>query len=81
MTHIQMTTIEEHDFTFLTSQTKVWEAGTKLSNLRTMCSLCNQGAKNITPAPPSRLQLMAILRRANRDDQLSALEWLKSRYD
>ena len=55
--------------------------GEELSNLRTMCSLCNQGAKNITPAPPSRLQLMAVLRRANREDQVEALEWLKTRYE
>ena len=52
----------------------------ELSNLRAMCSVCNQGAKNITPSPPSRLQLMAILRRANRDDQLEARRWLNDRF-
>lgn len=52
----------------------------ELSNLRAMCSVCNQGARNITPAPPSRLQLMAILRRANRDDQREAWRWLKDRF-
>ena len=52
----------------------------EFSNLRAMCSVCNQGARNITPAPPSRLQLMAILRRANRDDQMQAWRWLQSRF-
>ena len=40
-----------------------------------------KGARNITPSPPSRLQLMAILRRANRDDQREAWKWLKDRFD
>lgn len=51
------------------------------SNLRALCSLCNEGVKNISPAPPSRRKLMAVLRKANRGDQIAALEWLQRKYN
>ena len=47
-----------------------------LSNLRALCSTCNQGAKNLVQEPPSRSWLLGQLRRATIDDQKAALEWL-----
>ena len=52
-----------------------------LSNLRALCSVCNQGAKNIAIEPPSWIWLLAQIRRASIADQRKALEWLKRRLD
>jgi len=49
------------------------------SNLRALCSLCNEGSSNISPARESQSQLLAILRRARPDSQLAAFEWLRKR--
>lgn len=52
----------------------------ELSNLRTLCSTCNQGAKNITAEKPSWIWLLAQIRRASQDDQLAALAWLRKKF-
>lgn len=49
------------------------------SNLRALCSLCNEGSANISPARPSRSQLLAMIRRSRPDDQRAAFEWLKTK--
>ena len=49
-------------------------------NLRTLCSRCNQGAKNVTQEPPSYTWLLSQIRRAKEDDQRSALEWLQRKF-
>ncbi len=51
------------------------------SNLRTLCSTCNQGAKNITPEKPKLVWLLSQVRKAPMDDQRALLEWLKSRFN
>lgn len=51
-----------------------------LSNLRTLCSTCNQGAKNITTEKPTGLWLLSQIRRAGKDEQLAALHWLKKKF-
>ena len=50
------------------------------SNLRALCSVCNEGASNLTLDRPSISKLLIQLRRAKREDQLEALAWLKSKY-
>ena len=50
------------------------------SNLRVLCAACNQGAKNVTPHPPTWVTLLTQIRRASRDDQAKAMEWLKNKY-
>ncbi len=50
-----------------------------LSNLRALCSACNQGAKNTSQEPPSWSLLKAQIRRASNDDQRKALDWLKQK--
>ncbi|NTV05064.1 MAG: HNH endonuclease [Chlorobiaceae bacterium] len=53
----------------------------ELSNLRTLCSTCNQGAKNITTEKPSAIWLLSQIRRAGRDEQKSVYEWLKTKFE
>lgn len=52
----------------------------ELSNLRTLCSTCNQGAKNITSEKPTTVWLLSQVRRAGRDEQLAVLEWLRKKF-
>ena len=52
----------------------------ELSNLRTLCSTCNQGAKNITTEKPSAIWLLSQIRRAGQDEQKAVYEWLKNKF-
>ena len=46
------------------------------ANLRALCSVCNEGAANLTLDRPSYEKLLIQIRRATGTDQLKALEWL-----
>ena len=48
----------------------------ELSNLRALCSTCNQGAKNITAVKPEAIWLLGQVRRAGQDEQRKVLDWL-----
>jgi hypothetical protein len=52
----------------------------ELSNLRALCSTCNQGAKNITSEKPTWIWLLAQIRRAGQDDQRAAFDWLSKKF-
>lgn len=52
----------------------------ELSNLRTLCSTCNQGAKNITTEKPSTVWLLSQIRRAGLNEQRAAFEWLRKKF-
>lgn len=52
----------------------------ELSNLRTLCSTCNQGAKNLTMEKPSKIWLLSQVRRAGGEEQLAVYEFLKTKY-
>ena len=52
----------------------------ELSNLRALCSTCNQGAKNLVQEPPSWAWLLGQIRRATVNDQRAALDWLKRKF-
>ena len=53
----------------------------ELSNLRALCSTCNQGAKNITGEKPSAIWLLTQVRRAGQDEQRAVLEWLSKKFN
>lgn len=50
------------------------------SNLRALCSLCNEGVQNTAPMRPDLKQLMINIRRATAVDQLEALTWLVKKF-
>lgn len=50
------------------------------SNLRALCSTCNQGAKNTTLEKPSIIWLLQQVRRANLDDQRAVFAWLQKKF-
>ncbi|MCB0760366.1 MAG: HNH endonuclease [Flavobacteriales bacterium] len=47
-----------------------------VGNLRAVCSVCNEGASNLTLNRPSAIKLVAQVRRAPAKDQVDILEWL-----
>ncbi len=51
------------------------------SNLRALCSACNQGAKNLTLEPPRYVWLLTQVRRAKEDDQRKVLDWLLQKFE
>lgn len=52
----------------------------ELSNLRTLCSTCNQGAKNITTEKPSSIWLLTQVRRAAIEEQKAVFDWLTRKF-
>lgn len=50
------------------------------SNLRAVCSVCNEGASNITPDRPTAIKLKAQIRKARGDDQLELLKFLIEKF-
>ncbi|MDR1569173.1 MAG: HNH endonuclease [Oscillospiraceae bacterium] len=50
------------------------------SNLRALCSVCNEGASNLTLDRPSSEKLLIQIRRAASIDQLKVLEWLIKKF-
>lgn len=52
----------------------------ELANLRTFCSTCNQGAKNITTEKPSEIWLLTQIRRAGQNEQRAVYDWLRRKF-
>jgi len=50
------------------------------SNLRAICSVCNEGASNLTLNRPDAIKLIAQVRRAPGKDQLDVLKWLIQKF-
>jgi len=50
------------------------------SNLRAICSVCNEGASNITLTRPDLQKLFIQVRRATNGDQLEVLKWLIQKF-
>jgi hypothetical protein len=54
--------------------------GDEPGNLRAICSICNEGAKNLTLDRPSLQKLLIQVRRATGADQIEVLKWLTRKY-
>jgi hypothetical protein len=54
--------------------------GDTADNLKAVCSVCNEGAKNLTLDRPSVQKLLIQVRRATGADQLQLLKWLIGKY-
>jgi 5-methylcytosine-specific restriction endonuclease McrA len=52
----------------------------ELSNLRALCSTCNQGAKNITSEKPTTIWLLSQIRRAGQEEQRAVFNWLLRKF-
>jgi hypothetical protein len=50
------------------------------SNLRAICSVCNEGASNATLTRPDLQKLLIQVRRATSQDQLEVLRWLLKKF-
>jgi len=50
------------------------------TNLRAICSVCNEGARNLTLDRPSSQKLLIQIRRATGADQLEVLRWLVRKF-
>ena len=50
------------------------------SNLRAICSVCNEGASNATLTRPDLQKLLIQIRRATSRDQLEVLRWLIKKF-
>jgi hypothetical protein len=50
------------------------------SNLRALCSNCNEGASNVTLTRPDLKKLLIEIRRATVGDQLEILKWLIQKF-
>jgi len=52
----------------------------EIGNLRAICSICNEGASNLTLERPSTIKLLAQIRRAPANEQVAVLKWLISKF-
>jgi hypothetical protein len=50
------------------------------SNLRAICTNCNEGLQNAALPKPDRIQLLSQIRRGTIDDQLAVLDWLNAKF-
>ncbi len=50
------------------------------NNLRAICSVCNEGASNLTLNRPDTIKLIAQVRRATAKVQLDVLKWLIQKF-
>lgn len=50
------------------------------SNLKAICSVCNEGASNATMTRPDLQKLLIQVRRATSSDQLEVLKWLIKKF-
>lgn len=51
------------------------------NNLKAICSVCNEGASNVTLQRPDLAKLLVQVRRAAAKDQFELLSWLKGKFE
>lgn len=50
------------------------------NNLKAICSVCNEGASNVTLNRPDAMKLLTQIRRATSLDQLEILKWMITKF-
>ena len=50
------------------------------SNLKAICTNCNEGIQNASMPKPDTVQLLAQIRRGTIESQLAVLDWLEKKY-
>lgn len=50
------------------------------NNLKAICSVCNEGASNVTLNRPDAMRLLTQLRRSATADQLEVLTWIVGKF-
>lgn len=50
------------------------------SNLKAICTNCNEGLQNASAPKPNTIQLLAQIRRGTIESQLAVLDWLSKKY-
>lgn len=50
------------------------------ANLRVLCSVCNEGAQNVSPIREDLRSVLVYVRRATRADQVEVLRWLSQKF-
>lgn len=50
------------------------------SNLKAICTNCNEGLQNTALPAPDRVHLLSQIRRATVDDQMAVLDWLSEKF-
>jgi len=50
------------------------------TNLKAICTNCNEGLQNTALPTPDRVHLLSLVRRGTIDDQLAVLEWLETKF-
>lgn len=50
------------------------------TNLRAVCTSCNEGLQNTALPKPDRIHLLSLVRRATLDDQRAVLDWLVAKF-
>lgn len=76
------------DLTGLSARFHVDLAGAKntsenpeeLSNLRMLCSSCDEGIRQFTPVKPPTIWLLSQVRRAGQEEQHAVLDWLLKKF-
>lgn len=49
-------------------------------NLRAICSVCNEGASNLTLTRPDAMRMLTQIRRSATVDQLQILDWIVQKF-
>ncbi len=78
--HILMMLEEKQDYTSDILLINQWEGEDAPSMLRAICSVCNEGASNLTLNRPQAIKLIAQVRRAPTADQLDILKWVVGKF-
>ena len=62
-------------------ESEIFDTRDELSTLRTLCSTCEDGTKDVRIAKPTGNWLLSQTGRAGQDEQLAVLKWLREKFN